>query len=578
MVRPEPETPAGLTSRAQAAMLWAACGDALGWPMEPRGQRVGGTTDLEPNLSFLEWTRREGGRFSPFQRRVPAGAYSDDTQLALCVARSLTRGDDWWQHLTAVELPAWTLYEMGGGGAIKRAARGWAKGTAPWEVTKSADRRKYFSAGANGVAMRVLPHAIFGAGDTAFDQVCERIVADGIATHGHPRALVGALAAGYAMWTALRWQGKVNYGELIEDCLAERQAWVRLPESALAPGWIDAAGEGSDSTFEAAWARTCEEMVDHLTLCSRAIGKGSLARDEEILDELGAFGKEGGSGTRTAAAAIYLASRYVAKPAAGLLAAAFARRADTDTLACLSGAMLGAFCGEGRVNGLASDLQDVGYIRDLAAQVAQHNVLSEASDPWAPRARTHILDALEELEPGATVSLPLFGEGRVEASEGPETRSANEVRIWWLSTQLGQTIAVTRIRKLKPAATAGPEPAAAQSTWTFLFVRQLPRSLELYRDILGVTVRRLEKHSAVLAGNIVLEESDREEPPRSEGLTAPEVIGVFVTEETLDTLHGRVADAGYDVSEVTQGRHGKRFRLRDADGHVVEVCTSPPSR
>lgn len=573
----EPDTPAGLTSRAQAAMLSAACGDALGWPIEPRGQRVGGTAGLKPGLSFIEWTRREGGRFSPFQRRVPAGAYSDDTQLMLATARSLTRGEDWWQHLTQVELPAWTLYDLGGGGAIKRAARGWAKGTAPWDVTKSADRRKYFTAGANGVAMRILPHAIFGAGDVTFDRVSERIVADGITTHGHPRALLGALVAGYAMWTALRWKGKVNYGELIEDCLGERQAWVRLPESALTPSWMEAAEEDSNSSFEVTWVQVCEEMADHLALCNRAIGKGSLARDHDVLDELGAFGKEGGSGTRTAAAAIYLASRYVAKPGAGLLAAAFARRADTDTLACLTGAMLGAFSRDSQLGDLFSNLQDAGYIRDVAAQVAQH-VEVEPEAPWVPRTKSQVLDELDSLEPGAEVSLPLFGKSRVEASEEPDTKSAHDVRIWWLSTQLGQTIAVTHIKKLKAVEPAEPDPPAAQSIWTFLFVKRLPKALELYRDILGVTVRRLEESSAVLVGNIVLEVSDHGGPPHSKELMAPEVVGVFVAEEALGMLHRRVADAGFTVSEVSQGRHGKRFRLRDADGHIVEVCTSPPSR
>jgi ADP-ribosylglycohydrolase len=271
------------------------------------------------------------------------------------------------------------------GGAIKRAARGWEKGQAPWEAKKTADRKKYFTAGANGVAMRILPHAIFGAADPNFDRVGERIVADGLTTHGHPRALVGALAAGYAMWTGLRWRGKVHYGELIEDCLGERRSWTRMPESALAPGWKEAAEHGLDAPYEAIWAQVGEEMFALLTLCRNAIERGSLARDGDVLEDLGAFGKEGGSGTRTAAAAIYLASRYVAKPTAGLLAAAFARKADTDTIACLTGAMLGAFTGEDRVDGLAVDLRDAGYIHDVAGQVARHEAEHMPHVTWSPR-------------------------------------------------------------------------------------------------------------------------------------------------------------------------------------------------
>lgn len=586
-----------LTTRAQAAMLSAACGDALGWPVEPRGQRVGGTAKLEPRLSFIEWTRREGGGYAPFQRRVPAGTYSDDTQLMLAVARSLGRGESWWEHLTRFELPAWTLYELGGGGAIKRAANGWAKGQAPWEAKKTADRKKYFAAGANGVAMRILPHAILGADDPNFDRVGERIVADGLTTHGHPRALVGALVAGYAMWTGLRWRGKVHYGELIEDCLSERQSWTRMPESAFAPGWKEAAEHEFKAPYEVIWTQVGEEMVALLTMCGSAIERGSLARDGDVLDDLGAFGKEGGSGTRTAATAIYLASRYVAKPTAGLLAAAYARKADTDTIACLTGAMLGALTGDDRVDGLVADLQDAVYIHDLAGQIARREAGDEPVLTWSPRMKNQILDDLGELKPGQAISLPLFGKSCVEATEHPETKSANDVRVWWLSTQLGQTLAITRLKKVQASRKdpdllpldragqmtmeEGPRDRAGvfQSTWSFIFVRDLSRALALYHDLLGIPVRRIRDRTAVLAGNLVLEESDlREASSRRKGLRAPAVIGVFVAPQALGSLHRRITDFGYETSDISLGRHGERFRLQDDDGHVIEVCTSPPSQ
>lgn len=590
-----------LTSRAQAAMLSAACGDALGWPIEPRGQRVGGVRDLQPRLSFIEWTRREGGGYAPYQRHVPAGTYSDDTQLMLAVARSLGRGEAWWEHLTQFELPAWTLYEIGGGGAVKRAAQGWAKEKAPWEATKDADRQRYFTAGANGVAMRILPHAIFGAGDPNFDRVCERIVTDGLTTHGHPRALVGALAAGYAMWTALRWKGKVNYGELIDDCLGERSAWSRSPEHAFPPGWREAAGEALAAPYEELWDRTCMEMLDLLSHCRKAMERGSIARDTDVLEELGAFGKEGGAGTRTAAIAIYLASRYVAKPTAGLLAAAFAKRADADTIACITGAMLGAFSGDDRVDGLANDLIDAPYIHHLAAAVARGEVDRVPPLHWPSRMKPKILGELAELPQGGEVSLPLFGRSIVKGVERPETKSANEITIWWLSTELGQTLPVTRIKKIPPGGSPMPkqrevgsaghgratqltieetpldESGFAQSTWIFLFVRNLAEALGLYNGILGIPVVRDKGSTAVLKGHIVLEESDLREPREGEGLRAPQVVGVYVQPEALLPLRRRLADAGYEPSEVAAGRNGERFRVWDQDGHLIEVFTSPPS-
>src|SRR5687767_1098665 len=88
---------------ARGAMLAFAVGDSLGWPLETRGNRVGGTRDLRPELALREWTRREGARHAPHEETMPAGVYSDDTQLTLAVARAL-RYEAWWEYFTEVEL------------------------------------------------------------------------------------------------------------------------------------------------------------------------------------------------------------------------------------------------------------------------------------------------------------------------------------------------------------------------------------------------------------------------------------------------------------------------------------------
>jgi ADP-ribosylglycohydrolase len=588
-----------LASRSAAAMLFAACGDALGWPVEPRGRRVGGTSGLKPRLAFIDWRRREGGGYAPFQRLIPHGTYSDDTQLMLAVARSLTQGKDWRKHLTRFELPALTLYELGGGGAIRSACRSWSKGIPPWEAKKSADRRRYFNAGANGAAMRILPHAIHGAESETFDGVAEHILLDSVTTHGHPRALMGALVAGYSMWTALRWSGKVGYGELIEDCLIEQRAWSQLPEAALDPDWLEGAGEALGTEFAEAWRRTSEEMVGLLDVCRDAMGRGSVARDHDVLDDLGAFGKESGSGVRSAAIAIYLASRYIAKPSAGLLAAAFAKRADTDTIACLTGAILGAFTGDTRVDGLAEDLLDSAYIFDLGTAVANgEDRKPHQVEAWEPRMKQEIWQRLGEVEHGGSLTLPLFGKSVVMDVERPATKSSNEITIWWLRTELGQTLAITRTAKEQSKASskasgrgashpdqlaigevAREDAAMPQSTWTFVFVRDLPRALRLYHDILRLPVRRQNSTMAVVGGSLVLEQSEIRETRKGSAdiLKAPEVIGVLAKPKALDSMHKRVADAGYFVSDIARGRHGDRFRLRDDDGHVVEVWASPPA-
>ena len=191
-----------LTEKAQGAFLGAAVGDALGWPQEDRSSRVGTQTQTNPQVPvavFQRWTRRAGGRYYSHEETILPGEYSDDTQLLICTARSLLHSTQWWHHLARRELPLWTLYERGGGKATKRAAEIWLAGREPWSAGEKTDRKNYYEAGGNGVAMRIMPHCLLGGAEAEFGNIARNIVADGLCTHGHPRALVGALAYGYAV-------------------------------------------------------------------------------------------------------------------------------------------------------------------------------------------------------------------------------------------------------------------------------------------------------------------------------------------------------------------------------------------
>src|SRR4051812_14090316 len=80
-----------LHERIAGALLGGAIADALGWPTEFAKQpsdltRVGLTF---PITDFQVWHKRTGGRFFARTDNVQPGDYSDDTQLALAVARSI---------------------------------------------------------------------------------------------------------------------------------------------------------------------------------------------------------------------------------------------------------------------------------------------------------------------------------------------------------------------------------------------------------------------------------------------------------------------------------------------------------
>src|SRR6266550_2846152 len=107
-----------------SSALWAAWGDALGFITElttsiSEVSRRSGGAKVE---NTVPWSRRIGGRFGPTVD-LPAGTYSDDTQLRLAVARCI-RGTGRFdvETFSKVELPVFLSYEMRAGRATKTAA------------------------------------------------------------------------------------------------------------------------------------------------------------------------------------------------------------------------------------------------------------------------------------------------------------------------------------------------------------------------------------------------------------------------------------------------------------------------
>jgi ADP-ribosylglycohydrolase/catechol 2,3-dioxygenase-like lactoylglutathione lyase family enzyme len=577
---------AHLPQRAEAAMLAAAVGDALGWPQENRASRVGGRRGVEPELEFSEWRRREGGSYAPHEEVIPAGTYSDDTQLILAVTRSRLHGNDWWRYLTTVEIPFWPLYHRGGGGALRRAASSWSKGRAPWTDPKLVGN--YFEAGGNGVAMRVLPHVIRDGHSAGFDPVADSIMADGIATHGHPRALVGALAYGYALWYTLRRSDKLGYGELVEELLATSSTWGRRPNV----GWADASWEettasSAAASYESAWETTVDEMADLLRVAQDGISRGSLAVDRDTLDRLGATsGRATSAGTVTAAAAIFIASRYASRPAQGRLAAAFARGADTDTLASMAGAVLGAVNGEEWLGRTLERVQDRAYIAVMARQLMDESTPLPAVDgipQLTSAALREFWQKLDETPDGEAIVLPDGRMGTVVRRIEYETRSrTNRIMSWQVEIGDGQSISLKRTTRLKPEdvppAPPAPGPARRYRVGVIIEVDDWEASLHFYRDVLQLDVSKQSPRYVSFAGLLALVPASTPRESEGEQLTissssfdSRQAVTIFVPSSDLDHLRMRIAESGLAVSPPGEREGRKMFRCFDPDDNVIEV-------
>ncbi len=583
-------------AKAEGAFIALAAGDALGWPQE-FARRGPGKQRPQVTTEFRDWKRRSGGRYYAYTEVIRAGEYSDDTQLTLAVARCrVYAGSGWWTQFTRNELPLWITYRRGGGGATKRAAESWLRGIAPWKQSDATEIRKYFDAGGNGVAMRVIPHAVYCAADDDPASLIRDVVTDGAATHGHPRALLGAAAYAYAAWWLLRSQHTIGFGELVSVLLDNASIWGAFPVgSPTKNGWIDAANK-MVGDYERVWYQVVDEMRALLECVRDGISAGALADDDEVLAALGAFGSEKGAGTVSAAAAFYLTARYAAQPAQGVLRAAFAVGSDTDTNAAMAGGLLGSLAGADWLPREWFSVQDCEYLRQIANKIASRATSEEGEAPHHVTAKN--LDGLmKELLAGSRGDLDFGGTRRVRVIgfcvPVPLSRTTT-VHSWQLQASDGQTLYVTKLgRKLKDEVTpvsnnpaevsskgAGPcieRRLDARATGVKLSVADLGASAVFYERVLGLAVVRKATRFvsfgalSLVDGSYAIDLSGGTiELDRSAGRNRIE-IEIYVND--LEAAQERLMQHKVRVAQpITMLPWGERsLHCLDPDGNVVEL-------
>lgn len=432
--------------KAQGAFLGAAIGDALGWPQERReGKSSSPKHATRARLYFQPWYWRAGGRFNRYEERINAGEYSDDTQLLLATARALRLGKYWRDSLCYQELPLWLLYERGGGSATKAAAGAWAQGSPPWRGNKvrGTNPGQYFQAGGNGAAMRVLPHVLVPG--RAREEMRRDVLVNSIATHGHPRALVGALVYADAVWDAVRLAPPLGYGALIDSLLENEESWYGSYQYlAEIAEWWEAANVAYTGQYQQAWSEAVSEMVGLLKLIRGELAKGALANTIQVLANLGCLERSTkGSGVGTVAAAIYLGSQFAADPVTGLLEAAYTEEADTDTIASMLGGLLGTIHGVEWLRPEWSSLQDFSYIKQVADTVATGITYDDpvgGLKQWTKRDNSLVIKTLGSGFLGPLDLGPL-GKVRVQDVVTNTSRMKSRTAISWkLVSEQGQTI------------------------------------------------------------------------------------------------------------------------------------------
>ena len=363
-----------MKNRYTNSILFSAIGDALGWITEFEKSQDSITKKYNTEIinSFYDWEKYVGGRFNGYLDKIKSGSYSDDTQLLLSVARSIKiNGEIDNIYFSKTELPNWLLYARGAGRTIKNAARKIERKSATWNnnffTFKAANATiDYRESGANGAAMRVLPIAL--ANFNNYEKIKENIFSNSIITHGHPRAIVGAILYGFAINVMLQQKSdSFSYESFLTEIgkdieLKFKPDFLSKPQYNI---WINEWNKNQTKDFVSTYNQTVNEALNSL----RDVYK--FLRDEkETKDALSDFGcfapSTKGSGIATVIAGIYLACKNYLQPENAIISAVNSIGSDTDSIAAFAGSLVGALYDNKIIPDKWNNVQDVNYLNSVA--------------------------------------------------------------------------------------------------------------------------------------------------------------------------------------------------------------------
>ena len=427
----------------QRSALWAAYGDALGWISEltnERGlkRRTSGASLEKP----LKWTRRIGGP-AGVNVPLPAGCYSDDSQLRLATCRAIrTDGFD-VEAFAKVELPVWLSYALGGGKSTSAAASNIAKPRVQWFANTF---RNWTNSGGNGAAMRIQPHVWSAVSPEDPTTFLQDVIRNAICTHSHPIGLSGATIHALALANAITKGCSPSPEELLDSTnfVADFQMMIEN-DFEVSNYWLPEF-EKSFGAFSDAWNSTINDCRLAIRTAARASeAKGSRGYAEVVKELKLRDPARRGSGMLTAIAAVAL-TWCESMPEKALIIAANELGTDTDTIATMAGAILGTVSdSDPPVDVLDAELfrSEAKRMSDIAAGLDVSGHTYPDLLHWsAPKTRA---DSLVSFDEGR---LHVLGMGDADAL-GPPIQSRQRDFLWqWIKLDIGQTLLIKRRAKL----------------------------------------------------------------------------------------------------------------------------------
>ncbi|WP_323169727.1 ADP-ribosylglycohydrolase family protein [Pantoea agglomerans] len=332
--------------RTISSALWSAYADALGFPTE-----LASATTVERRIGsmssnhLVDWKRMVGGRSGAIVS-LPAGTYSDDTQLRLATSRAI-RSDGFFdvESFSKVELPVWLCYALGAGRGSKKAAASLINKNIAWF---SNFYPNYVDGGGNGAAMRIQPHVWAAPDPSKKEQFLPDVIRNAISTHGHLRGIVGAVIHALSLASIFTNKSIPNmefWGDSSKEIIDIKS--IIEGDYELSTFWLPTWETKSNTTLTQALEKIKEEWLDVVYSANKVISSNQNSGSDlykEIVTECGGLNEyERGSGLKCAffsnvAAFLYQKDepKKVIQDVVNFLGS------DTDTIGTMVGALLGA--------------------------------------------------------------------------------------------------------------------------------------------------------------------------------------------------------------------------------------------
>lgn len=443
-------------TKYKGSIKLSAIGDALGWitEFEQNTQSLVGKYGTERIDRFYSWRKNVGGRFYGFVDTVNAGSYSDDTQLLLSVARSIKAdGTVDNEYFSKIELANWLDYARGAGRTVKTAADKIQRKSSTWYNNFYSYKVNdiffdYRDSGANGAAMRVLPIALANLGD--FEKIKEEIFCNSIITHGHPRAIIGAILYGYAVNQIITikpeyfsWE---NYIIQIGTELSHKLD-VNFIQKKEIKGWIEA-WDSSGRVFKEVYNTTIVETQDLLRTIYVSLKQNCTVR--ETLQKIGCFASATkGSGIATVIAGIYLTAKFHSKPLEAIIESVNSIGADTDSIASFVGGLIGALHGQSIIPNKWKNVQDIDYLDSIAERllaISEDRYKKEECDLSSMKLKRLNKPEIDNFITGEEVEFIPLGKGKIISIDRQKTITKGKYNLLLeVVFEKGQTILLSKL-------------------------------------------------------------------------------------------------------------------------------------